>query len=83
MKNRSTAGAVTLEYIVICTFVALLWATLFGHAFYNPVTGFPETSQTIQGDNFFDGLGDMETLPGSILVDFMNRILEGIALPIP
>ena len=64
----STAGSVMVEYVVVLGFLGVPVFLLFIPGFY---------SGELNASNGYDGL------LGSAMLSMMQRILEGIAMPIP
>lgn len=61
------AGAVTLEYVVVSSLIVLAIVEVYSVGFYSPITGFATGEHTF----------------GKVLVDYMDRLLTGVALAIP
>ena len=79
---KNEKGVVMLEYVLLCSLMVFIFAACFAKWFYNPIDGYPEKGSTIRL-----GVGDSEDEviipPGKAFYDYMQRVLTGVALPIP
>jgi len=77
--HKSETGSVLMEYVILTTLIGAPLIVLMQAGFYNFDEGFTQTLQNI--DVF--GVQVNITTPGIMFKHYFQRILTGIALPIP
>ncbi|MBR4664509.1 MAG: hypothetical protein IKO93_11610 [Lentisphaeria bacterium] len=77
--HKSETGSVLMEYVILTMLIGAPLIVFMQAGFYNFDEGFTQTRQSI--DVF--GVQVNITTPGIMFKHYFQRILTGIALPIP